>query len=66
MPKYNVDVNYYYTISYKNEIEVEAKSKGAAESKVEKLYEDGKLDFEEALGIGVDDLLFQIEDVDKL
>ena len=47
MPNYTVDVNYYYTISFKNEIEVEAKSKGAAESKVEDMIYDGDIDPDE-------------------
>ncbi len=47
MPKYNVDVNYYYTISFKNEVKVEAKSKSEAESKVEDMIYDGDIDPEE-------------------
>ena len=66
MPNYNVEYSEGYYHVDKGEIVVEASSKDEAEQKVEKLYEDGKLDFEEALGIGDDDLLFQIEGVDKL
>jgi len=42
--EYNVDVNYYYTISFRNTIEVNAKSKEAAESKVENMIYEGDID----------------------
>ncbi len=47
MPKYDVEVNYFYTQAYRNTIEVEASSKREAEKQVQKDIEYGSIDPEE-------------------